>query len=280
MNRSMAILVILVSSSLGYFLNLDTGLAFMFMGSLLTLALLYAPIKTEERGQPSPSRAMYWWIWAVHLMALTGIYMATYGVANIVGSGRKHSARMAVSTLRTLHWAERQCVPLVNRPCRLSEMNGQSPPLELKTVLLRPEFKKITSSDKFGEVARVGQYHFTISPISDRPTGWVAYAWPVYDETLQSFCLDDHEEIMELPVQMIDGQRRSHYLGLARAPLPVACLGSLHQNPNPPLTSEQSEAIARGAKPPPPTHIGGDQLIWERWRGKRTRYSKSLTPEP
>ena len=136
-------------------------------------------------------------------------------------------------------------------------------------------------------MASVGLYHYALYPVestsvksdqSAEPTKayraprWVIYAWPRTDSTIQSFCVDEYEEILELPVSPTSG---SLYLGLERAPTPKACLGTLHREPNPPLTPAQKDAKARGKKPPPSTHRGVDGHTWQRWRGKRTRYARS-----
>ena len=272
MSRHVLVSVTLICSACGFIVSTDVGLITLTVGNLLALAQLCWPRPNTDGGG---SVAKLWILWACQLMALCGVYMVHYGMKNIVGSGRKYSTRMAVSTLRTIHWAERQCMPHVERACRFSEMNGQTPPKGVTTSLLRPAFRKLFQHDLLGEVARVGQYHYVIYPLQERPQGWVAYAWPAGDQTLQSYCLDDREEILELPVEIVKGRRVGAYVGLKQAPSRRACLGSLHQDPNPPLTPEQREAIAQDRKPPPPVHIGEDQHTWQRWRGKRTRFSKS-----
>ena len=208
-------------------------------------------------------------------MVLVAIYMAFFGVANIVGSGRNFSSRMAVSTLRTLHWAERQCIPKADRLCTIGELKGEVPLKGLNTRLLRTDFKRVIDPESGEEFGRLGQYNFMVKnwPVNATKR-WVAYAWPAVDPTLQSFCIDQNEEIMELPISV--GQQ-SMYMGFVQAPKVNACIGALHDHPDPPLTAAQKQAIAEGKKPPPHTHTGADQQVWQRWRGRRTRISKSLS---
>lgn len=273
----------LAISPLGFVISVNLGLIAMFAATIIALVMLGRSQPEEASAQ---TRARLWWAWAIHLLALSGVYMVTYGVANIVGSGRYKSARTAVSTLRTMHWAERQCVKLAGRPCTLEELNGSKEVAGKRQLLLRSGFKAL-SDTPHGQVASVGLYHYALYPVASasatsaqpaEPTKtykaprWVIYAWPRTDSTIQSFCIDEYEEILELPVSPTSG---SLYLGLERAPTPGACLGTLHRDPNPPLTQEQKNAKARGKKPPPSTHRGEDGHTWQRWRGKRTRYALS-----
>lgn len=280
----------LTTSPLGFIISVNVGLIAMSIATVVTLIALGRARPEEASAQ---ARARLWWAWAVHLLALSGVYMVTYGVANIVGSGRYKSARMAVSTLRTMHWAERQCVKLAGRPCTLEELNGSREVAGKRQLLLRSGFKTL-SDTPHGPVASVGLYHYALYPVASNPVTstpatstsattaepvktyraprWVLYAWPRTDSTIQSFCLDEYEEILELPISPTSG---SLYLGLERAPAPDACLGALHREPNPPLTQAQKDAKARGKKPPPSTHQGADNHTWQRWRGKRTRYARS-----
>ena len=40
------------------------------------------------------------------IAAFIGLFLAAGGVGNVVGSGQAHTEKVAVSTLRTLHWAQ------------------------------------------------------------------------------------------------------------------------------------------------------------------------------
>ena len=274
--------VLLFSSALSLKVDLNIGLVSMLLGSLMSLLILSQRrfhIKGRKRG-------FHWFTWSLHSLLLIAVYMASFGVANIVGSGRKFSARMAVSTLRTLHWAERQCASAVGRFCRISEMKLERRVEGLKTPMLRTDFHRVIEGEDHRpfrpphgealdspEYAQLGQYLIMLRETPKRGEGtWIAYAWPSNDGTLQTFCIDDREEILELP---INERGEATYLGLARRPSVNACLGALHSDPNPPLTEEMKSAIAKGEKPPPHVHLGRDQLTWQRWRGKRTRISKS-----
>ena len=213
-----------------------------------------------------------WVLWSIQGSILIAVYMSIYGVANLVGSGQKFSARMAVSTLRTLLWAEDQCIRYKKQACSLEELNGSQPVKGLKSSLLRFEFNRLASTSSHLKVAQAGQYYYMIYPQSKwLDAGWIGYAWPVNDATLATFCIHHREEILEQ-------SKRGGYVGLENRPKANACFGDLHLNPNPPLTQEMKEALAQGDKPPPPVHIGGDQTQWQRWRGKRTRRAKVEHP--
>ena len=241
-------------------------------------AFLIMSLGLALRVTRSGARGVKWAMWSLNGLTLIALYMALFGVANIVGSAQKFSARGAVSNLRKLLWAEGQCAPLVQRPCTLSEMNGQRPPKGLHSALLPAELQRLLSSaggaegGSWSEVGQLGQYYYALTPAPQwGAEGWLAYAWPVSDQILQTFCLSSYEEILEL-------KERGRYRGLAQAPSAEACLGALHDDPNPPLTPEMEAAIARDEKPPPPVHQGRDGLEWMRWRGKRTRIARQLKP--
>ena len=262
--------ILLIASPFSLLISMEIGLVSMLTSWISALVILSMKSTTKEGG----TKVAHWLAWGVHGMFLVAVYMVIFGVANIVGSGRKFSSRMAVSTLRTLHWAERQCIPKAGRLCTIGELKGEVKLKGLNTRLLRTDFKHVVVKETKTEFGRLGQYYFLVNTL---PTAsklkWVAYAWPVTDLTLQSFCIDQNEEILELP---IPSNQRSVYLGLEKPPLANACRGSLHEEPNPPLTNIQKEAIAAGQKPPPHTHVGADQNVWQRWRGKRTRINKTL----
>ena len=254
-------------SLLAFLLSVEFALVSMLVACVINLLILALKFSQESDKTKLP----HWLAWSIHGLVLIAVYMAYFGVANIVGSGRKHSARMAVSTLRTLHWAERQCIPKLSRLCTIGELKGDVKNDKFSTPLLRHDFKRVIDPESQKEYGRLGQYYILIGQPKNQDK-WLAYTWPVTDPTLQAFCIDQDEEIMELPISKDTG---AHYVGLAQAPSIRACLGSLHKNPNPPQTEAQMEALAQGKKPPPHTHLGEDQKIWQRWRGKRTRISKS-----
>ncbi len=266
-----------LSRSLFYSLYIISFVTFLIsveiaLISMLAVCVINLIILVLKRNQnEAQSKLPHWFAWSIHGLVLIAVYMAYFGVANIVGSGRKHSARMAVSTLRTLHWAERQCIPKLGRVCTIGELKGEVKNDQFNTTLLRHDFKRVIDQKSQKEYGRLGQYYILVDNHQDQGR-WLAYTWPVNDPTLQAFCIDQDEEIMELPISKESG---AHYLGLENAPKIDACLGSLHINPNPPQTQAQLEAIAQGKKPPPHTHLGEDQKEWQRWRGRRTRISKS-----
>lgn len=262
---------LLAISLLSLWISVELGLIIMLLSWVSTLVILMLKKMSIEQH----SKTIHWFAWSLHGMLLVAVYMAFYGVANIVGSGRNFSSRMAVSTLRTLHWAERQCIPKAKRLCTIGELKGEVVLEGLNTRLLRTDFKRVLDPQSGQEFGRLGQYNFMVKNWPKESTqSWVAYAWPATDPTLQSFCIDQNEEIMELPILT---DRSSIYLGFTQAPQVDACLGALHTNPDPPLTTAQKEAIKAGKKPPPHTHLGADQQVWQRWRGRRTRISKSLS---
>ena len=108
---------------------------------------------------------------------------------------------------------------------------------------MRPKFGESIEKAEFG---MLGQYLVMLRSTPERGKGaWIAYTWPSSDRTLQTFCIDHREEILELPT---NDQGEAMYVGLLNRPHANACLGALHHNPNPPLTNEMKRALAAGGQ--------------------------------
>ena len=254
---------------IGLFGGIGLGSVWGITEGLIGLAIGFILSGTTLWFQRSTAR---WILWSIQGLCLIGFYMSLYGVANIVGSSQKFSARMAVSTLRTLLWAEDQCIQYKKEACTFEELNQTHPVKGLKTSLLRLEFNRLVSTSDGFKVGHAGQYYYALYPQKQwKDAGWIGYAWPATDPTLATFCIHHREELLEQ-------SHRGGYVGLKQRPPAHACFGSLHLNPEPPLTEEMKKAIVQGNKPPPPVHVGGDQTQWHRWRGKRTRRAKVAHP--
>ena len=252
---------LLVGSGVGWIWGPVSGLIGMALGFIVSGLSLWI-FRSKIR----------WILWSIQGLFLIALYMSYYGVANIVGSGQKFSARMAVSTLRTLLWAEDQCIHYKKQACLFEELNHSQPVKGLKTSLLRLEFNRLATTSDGVKVGQAGQYYYALYPQKQwQDAGWIGYAWPANDPTLATFCIHHREEVLEQ-------SHRGGYVGLSQRPPAYACFGDLHHNPNPPLTVEMKQAIAQDKKPPPPVHMGGDQTQCHRWRGKRTRRAKVNHP--
>lgn len=138
----------------------------------------------------------------------TAIFLARVGVPNVVGSGQAFAEKTAVSTLRTLHWAQglfRQGNYLdvdgngVAEFGELSQLSGREPlpdGTKLSSSLLPDAGTRVT-----GEVLEAGGYCFRY----DLPEGpharerrFTGYGWPRQLEAGRKiFCIDQDEQIWE-----------------------------------------------------------------------------------
>lgn len=141
-------------------------------------------------------------------IACAAIFMARVGAPNVISSGKAYAEKTAVSTLRTLHWAQ----GLFRQGKYVDvDRNGVSEFGELGQLAGRdplPSGDRITNSllpeagARVGEnVLEAGGYCFRY----DLPEGaharerrFVAYGWPRRLEAGQKiFCIDQDEQIWE-----------------------------------------------------------------------------------
>ncbi|MEE2644956.1 MAG: hypothetical protein VYD19_08490 [Myxococcota bacterium] len=197
--------------------------------------------------------SMRGWLLAGGLfLTLSATYMKDYGVANIVGSGQRAATRIAISTLRTILWAQDQCQRQLNRACTLDEMSGEAELEALSAALLRPEFRPLLEKNAESGTVQIGGYRYRVYHPKAGAEGieqrrWVAYAWPVQDRGHPLFCINEREVALEGlndPPYGENGPDRS------------ACFDQ------------------RGY--PQRDGLGQDGRRWALWRGKRSRRLRAL----
>lgn len=154
------------------------------------------------------------WIAIAFLISVIAVVAVTFmvraGVANVVGSGQAQTGRSAVSTLRTVHWAQgifRQSAYVdvdgngVGEFGTLAQLAGEA---DLpgggrvpSSLLLRP------GATIVGELLEAGGYCFRADLPEDthgRERSFVAWAWPQAEPAgTRAYCLDQDEQIFEAP---------------------------------------------------------------------------------
>lgn len=206
-------------------------------------------------------------------LALGAVFVMRMAAPNVVSAGMRASERAAVSTLRTLVWAQDRMIQRHGRAGLLGELTGargvggEAPGLPLVQGALRR-----LESGPHGEVGTAGGYHYVVYVLGEdgRPLGgppgapragarrWIAYAWPSGHGVSgrAAFCVNQHEDILQTandaPGQGYDGTRRM--------PAWDACVTS----PTPP--GEMPAFLEPG--------VGADGGRWVRWRGTLTRRAR------
>jgi len=142
------------------------------------------------------------------VIAGAGFFLARVGVPNVVGSGQAHAEKTAVSTLRTLHWAQglfRQGTFLdvdgngVGEFGQMGQLAARDPVSSgepLANTLLPAAGTRVT-----GEIFEMGGYCFRFDLPDDlhgRERRFVGFAWPRQLEAGRKlFCIDQDEQIYE-----------------------------------------------------------------------------------
>lgn len=199
------------------------------------------------------------------IAALSGfaIYMVRVGLGNIVGSGQAVLDRAAVSTLWSIHWAERlfregvyadRDGDGVGEFATLGQLAATTPLPSgppLSASLLSLEGSPLVTED--GQRLEASGTCFR-SYLPDDADGaerrFVVYAWPARRQGAggKVFCIDQDEDILEA-----DASVRG-YFGCDSPPPRDACLGPEDET---------------GA--PPTDGIKADGVPWRRWKGKSSR---------
>lgn len=181
------------------------------------------------------------------LLLGSAAFLSRYGVANVIGSGMAFTEKSAVSTLRTLHWAQGDFRKgaFVDAD---GDGHGEFGTLEqlaavepLPSGRLLPASLVPTAGTRLANgVLAAGGYCFRVElpeGADARERRFTAMAWPMTRAAGQKiFCLDQNEEIFESP-------NPAGWTGCDAPPPPGVC-------PDP------AEAEAAG---------------WARWRGKTRR---------
>jgi len=187
------------------------------------------------------------------LIAAVAVFVALFflsgGVANVVGSGMAHTEKTAVSTLRTIHWAQGhfQAGAFVDADGDGVGEFGSLAWLAARAPLpggaaLPAPLLQVPGSGFVGDVLQAQGYCFRTELPDDadgRERRFVAWAWPrLRAAGAKAFCIDQREDILE--------RAEGHgWIGCENGPPPGAC-----------PTAEAVDAGVPG---------------WGRWRGKTSR---------
>ncbi len=222
-----------------------------------------AAVMALARGASGPTRIAAWFLAVGVPFVLLTLFTLRIAAPNIIIAGQKAAERTAVSTLRTVLWAEDEMVRRRRRAGLFAELSGARPvEPPLPAELLRETFARFEAG-AHGPIVQFAGYHFQIYVLTSDgavtdggqvPPGaleWVAYAWPVRrgHTGFAAFCINRHEDILETA-------NDQGYSGPARAPAFDACLAA----------DRPADRLVDGT--------GGDGAAWSRWRGKRTRRSR------
>lgn len=132
-------------------------------------------------------------------------FLVRIGVENVVGSGQAHTEKTAVSTLRTLHWAQglfRQGGYLDTDGDRIGEF-GTLSQLSLREKVAGLEVSLVPEAGTRieGELLQALGFCFRLDlpqGADARERNFVAYAWPsVPGAGHKVFCLDQDENILQ-----------------------------------------------------------------------------------
>ncbi len=213
-----------------------------------------------------PRRVPGRWIAVISAVGLAGLfaaYMVRVGIGNIVGSGRAYLDKAAVSTLWSMHWAQRlfhegayadRDGDGIGEFASLGQLAAVTPLPSGRT--LEAPLLPLEGSPRFAAEGAAMEAAGTcfLSYLPADPDGaerrFVVYAWPSRREGggAKVFCIDQDEDILEA-----EASARG-YFGCDRPPPREACLGPEDET---------------GA--PPTDGVKGDGATWRRWKGKTSR---------
>lgn len=211
-------------------------------------------------------RAVVGWIAVISGVALVAglaVYMVRVGLGNIVGSGQAYLDKAAVSTLWSMHWAQRlfregtyadRDGDGVGEFGTLGQLAAARPlpsgaPLPAPLLSLEGSPRVAGAGDAL-EASGTCFLGYLPDDADGAERRFVVYAWPARQEGGggKVFCIDQDEDILEA-----DASVRG-YFGCDRPPPRDACLGP---------------EDATGA--PPTDGVKGDGAAWKRWKGKTSR---------
>lgn len=239
-------------------------------GWALAVPALVLCLGAVRRAPPNTPRGLAWVTLSTAVLVLLTVFTVRVAVPNIVSAGNSANHTLAVSTLRTLLWAEDTFARQTGRAGTLVELAGQvpaGPGLPPATALLRAELAPLE-----GGISVFSGYAYRIyvadaegrGLVDPRATGaagnraFVAYAWPVLPgkSGLRVYCLNEHEDILEADL----AARTPPYAGFDRPPGWNACLAA---------------GARLGARLVPGP--GGDGATWRQWKGRPTRRARGGT---
>jgi hypothetical protein len=217
------------------------------------------------------TRVILWIGGAALALVLAAWFTLRVAGPNIIDAGIAASEQAAVSTLRTVLWAEDLMRDQRGRPGLIGELSGAvgvdgGPPLAVP--LLREPFRNLVAGPA-GESVSVSGYMYAVfvlgpdgRPVTDGqgtpPAGakrFIAYAWPAVrgHSGRAAYCIDQDEDLLETPNDA-PGQA---YDGPSHPPAWDACLTA----------------------PALPDHLdpgtGRDGGAWARWKGRLTKRAQA-----
>ncbi|AKU92816.1 hypothetical protein [Vulgatibacter incomptus] len=145
----------------------------------------------------------------IALVTVAGaVFIVKYGAENVIGSGQAFVEKTAVSTLRTLHWAQglfRERAWLDqdgNGVAEFGTMGQLAGRDRLPSGEVLPNSLVPSAGTRVtGEILEAGGYCFRYDlPDSthDRERRFIAYAWPrLLDAGRKIYCIDQDEQIYE-----------------------------------------------------------------------------------
>ncbi|WP_373047100.1 hypothetical protein [Vulgatibacter sp.] len=179
----------------------------------------------------------------------TGAFLASTGVSNVVGSGQAFAEKTAVSTLRTLHWAQgnlRRGAFIDTDRDGIAEFGtmeqlAATAPLPSGQVVPATLVPLAGNTIEGGILEAHGYcFRYDLPEGADgRERRFVAYAWPrLAAAGNKVFCIDQDEDILQ-------SGNEAGWIGCEQGPPPGTC-------------PEAEEADRPGA-------------TWVRWKGKRSQ---------
>lgn len=183
-------------------------------------------------------------------VVVSGFFLWRVGVSNVVGSGQAHTEKTAVSTLRTLHWAQ----GLFQKEAFVDADGngvGEFGTMEQLAALAPADdgqpipaaLVPVAGTRIEGGVLQAGGYCFRYelpTGTHERERHFVAVAWPQTSAAgSRHYCIDENEDILEHTGD-------ETFFGCESGPPPGLC----------PLIED----------------VDGGAVAWKRWRGK-TRQS-------
>lgn len=199
----------------------------------------------------------------IAILAGFAVYMVHVGIGNIVGSGQAYLDKAAVSTLWSMHWAQRlfregtyadRDGDGIGEFATLGQLAAVSPlpsgaPLPASLLSLEGS-PRVTDDGLRLEASGTCYRGYLPDDANGAERRFVIYAWPARRDGGGSkvFCIDQDEDILEADASV------GGYFGCDSPPPRDACLGPEDET---------------GA--PPTDGVKADGAPWKRWKGKTSR---------
>lgn len=183
------------------------------------------------------------------VVAFIALFLLSGGVANVVGSGQAHTEKTAVSTLRTLHWAQDRFRSGgfadadgdgVAEFGTLEQLAGRAPLPD--GTMIPASLLQYPGSEIQGDLLMAHGFCFRLElpeDVEGRERRFVAWSWPRTSAAgHKAFCINHDEDILE-------STNEAGYVGCDAGPPVGSC-----------PSAAEVDAGAPG---------------WKRWRGKTSQ---------